>query len=85
MNVLLVDLYYSTPATVMATNNLVRCFLGAASTAVVAPMIERFNNGKTYAFVSGIIGGICCPILGIVYSNAVKWRSWKGLTISEQG
>ncbi|OJJ04350.1 hypothetical protein ASPVEDRAFT_196671 [Aspergillus versicolor CBS 583.65] len=83
MNVLLVDLYYSTPATVMAANNFVRCFLGAASTALVAPMIERFNNGKTYAFVSGIIGGICCPILGIVYSNAVKWRSCRGTIISE--
>ncbi|KAL4938118.1 citrate synthase-like protein [Aspergillus oleicola] len=41
MNVLLVDLYYSTPATAMATNNFVRCFLGAASTALVTPMIER--------------------------------------------
>lgn len=77
MNVLLVDLYYSTPATVMATNNFVRCFLGAASTASVVPMIEKLNNGKTYALVSGVIAGFCCPILGIVYSNGAKWRSWR--------
>lgn len=83
MNVLLVDLYYSTPATAMATNNFVRCFLGAASTASVAPMIEKRNNGKTYALVSGIVGGICCPLLGIVYSNGAKWRSWRVPMISE--
>ncbi|KAF5857911.1 hypothetical protein ETB97_005148 [Aspergillus alliaceus] len=37
LNILLVDLHYTTPATVMATNNLVRCFLGAAATALVHP------------------------------------------------
>ncbi|GFN21317.1 putative MFS efflux transporter [Aspergillus tubingensis] len=37
MNILIVDLYYSTPATAMAANNLVRCFLGAAATGLVHP------------------------------------------------
>ncbi|KAL4771551.1 citrate synthase [Aspergillus nidulans var. acristatus] len=55
MNVLLVDLYYSTPATVMATNNFVRCFLGAVSTALVTPMIERFGGGRTYGMVAALI------------------------------
>ncbi|KAL4980981.1 citrate synthase-like protein [Aspergillus desertorum] len=66
MNVLLVDLYYSTPATVMATNNFVRCFLGAASTAFVTPMIERFGNGRTYGMVAALIVGVCCPVLGTI-------------------
>ncbi|RDW74527.1 putative MFS efflux transporter [Aspergillus mulundensis] len=74
MNVLLVDLYYSTPATVMATNNFVRCFLGAASTALVTPMIERFGNGRTYGLVSAVIAVVCWPILGMVYANGVQWR-----------
>ncbi|KAL4900772.1 major facilitator superfamily domain-containing protein [Aspergillus multicolor] len=74
MNVLLVDLYYSTPATVMATNNFVRCFLGAASTALVTPMVERFGNGRTYSVVSAVIVAVCCPILGMAYANGVQWR-----------
>ncbi|GKZ28277.1 hypothetical protein AbraIFM66950_000089 [Aspergillus brasiliensis] len=37
MNILIVDLYYATPATAMAANNLVRCFLGAAATGLVHP------------------------------------------------
>ncbi|KAL4932891.1 putative MFS efflux transporter [Aspergillus undulatus] len=73
MNVLLVDLYYSIPATVMATNNFVRCFLGAASTALVTPMIDRLGNGRTYAVVATLIVGVCCPLLGIVY-----WRGSSG-------
>ncbi|CBF79702.1 putative MFS efflux transporter [Aspergillus nidulans FGSC A4] len=74
MNVLLVDLYYSTPATVMATNNFVRCFLGAVSTALVTPMIERFGGGRTYGMVAALIVGVCCPVLGTVYVNGVQWR-----------
>ncbi|KAJ5676365.1 hypothetical protein N7536_012537 [Penicillium majusculum] len=41
MNILIVDLYYETPATAMAANNLVRCFLGAGAAAVVNPLINR--------------------------------------------
>lgn len=32
MDILTVDLYYASPATAMAANNLLRCFLGAAAT-----------------------------------------------------
>ncbi|KAL4892505.1 citrate synthase [Aspergillus ambiguus] len=49
LNVLLVDLYYGTPATVMAANNLVRCFLGSGTTALVHPLIQRWGNKWTYA------------------------------------
>ncbi|OQE06387.1 hypothetical protein PENVUL_c018G01925 [Penicillium vulpinum] len=41
MNILIVDLYYETPATAMAANNLVRCFLGAGAAAMVNPLIRR--------------------------------------------
>ncbi|KXG51977.1 Major facilitator superfamily domain, general substrate transporter [Penicillium griseofulvum] len=41
MNILIVDLYYETPATAMAANNLVRCFLGAGAAAVVNPLIKQ--------------------------------------------
>ncbi|KAL2868055.1 putative citrate synthase [Aspergillus lucknowensis] len=52
MNVLLVDLYYSTPASAMATNNLVRCLLGAASTALVQPCIKRWGVRGTFVHIA---------------------------------
>ncbi|KKK16625.1 hypothetical protein ARAM_000515 [Aspergillus rambellii] len=78
MNVLLVDLYYTTPATAMAANNLVRCFLGAASTAAVHPMIVRWGNRITYAFVAGAIGAVC-PLLSVVYHKGAEWRRQRTL------
>ncbi|OGM47737.1 MFS efflux transporter [Aspergillus bombycis] len=47
LNILLVDLHYTTPATIMATNNLVRCFLGAAATALVHPCIQYWGAKAT--------------------------------------
>ncbi|OQD89057.1 hypothetical protein PENANT_c003G08505 [Penicillium antarcticum] len=40
INILIVDLYHDRPATVMAANNLVRCFLGAGAAAAVNPLIR---------------------------------------------
>ena len=45
LNVLLVDIYPGQPATVTAANNLVRCLLGAAATAVIKPMINVIGTG----------------------------------------
>ncbi|KAE8384367.1 citrate synthase [Aspergillus alliaceus] len=54
LNILLVDLHYTTPATVMATNNLVRCFLGAAATALVHPCMQRWGVKVTYCVAAQI-------------------------------
>ncbi|PIG90104.1 MFS efflux transporter [Aspergillus arachidicola] len=53
LNILLVDLHYTTPATIMATNNLVRCFLGAAATALVHPCIQHWGVRATYCAGTG--------------------------------
>ncbi|KAJ9485563.1 hypothetical protein VN97_g7790 [Penicillium thymicola] len=73
MNILIVDLYYETPATAMAANNLVRCFLGAGAAAVVNPLIKRIGVQWTYCFVSGVIV-LVTPILSIVYFQGWEWR-----------
>ncbi|PLN83102.1 citrate synthase [Aspergillus taichungensis] len=65
MNILLVDLYYSTPATAMAANNLVRCFLGAAATAFVHPLILRWGHHITYTTVAGLIFAAVGPLLSV--------------------
>lgn len=73
MNILIVDLYYETPATAMAANNLVRCFLGAGAAAVANPLIKRIGVQWTYCFVSGAIV-LVTPILSIVYFQGWEWR-----------
>lgn len=67
MNVLIVDLHYSTPATAMAANNLVRCFLGAAAAALVNPLIHQVGCAWTYGAVSICIVGVS-PLLYVIYA-----------------
>ncbi|OOF91576.1 hypothetical protein ASPCADRAFT_399934 [Aspergillus carbonarius ITEM 5010] len=73
MNILIVDLYYATPATAMAANNLVRCILGAGATGLVHPAILRWGTGRTYGVVGGVVGGIVCLLL-VVYVKGMGWR-----------
>lgn len=73
MNVLIVDIYYTTPATAMAANNLVRCLLGAGAAAAVNPTIERLGPQRTYCVVSGILIAVS-PLLVLVYLRGWKWR-----------
>ncbi|OJJ32490.1 hypothetical protein ASPWEDRAFT_62138 [Aspergillus wentii DTO 134E9] len=73
MSVLIVDLYYSTPATAMAANNLVRCFLGAGATAIVHPMIQKWGVTVTYLIVAGVMMGVS-PLLVLVYWRGMQWR-----------
>nr|QTE76005.1 ScyR5 [Scytalidium album] len=72
-NVLIVDLNYSTPATATAANNLVRCLLGAASTAVIAPLLESLGRGWTYTLVATVWLAIT-PAAFLVYSYGFGWR-----------
>jgi hypothetical protein len=45
LSVLLIDLYPLSPATATAANNLVRCLMGAAGTAVIIQMIKGMGRG----------------------------------------
>ncbi|OJJ69579.1 hypothetical protein ASPBRDRAFT_130876 [Aspergillus brasiliensis CBS 101740] len=71
MNILIVDLYYATPATAMAANNLVRCFLGAAATGLVHPAMVRWGTGWTYGVVGGIVGVVVLLLLHLVTSQII--------------
>lgn len=59
MNVLIIDLNYSTAATAVAANDLVRCLLGAGSTALVLPMLNALGRGWTYTALAGGVGCSC--------------------------
>ncbi|KAG0154453.1 hypothetical protein PDIDSM_21 [Penicillium digitatum] len=82
MNILIVDLYYETPATAMAANNLVRCFLGAGAAATVNPLIQRMGVQWTYCFVSSALA-LTSPILGIVYTRGWEWRKKQAETAAQ--
>lgn len=74
MNVLIVDLNYSTPATAMAANNFVRCFLGAGSTALVHPILDALGRGWTYTALAGVWVILVGPILVIICRWGFGWR-----------
>jgi multidrug resistance protein len=73
MNVLIVDLNYDAPATATAANNFVRCFIGAASTAGIIPLLDLLGKGPSYSIVAGICTGII-PLSFLVYSFGLQWR-----------
>ncbi|KAK9447763.1 major facilitator superfamily domain-containing protein [Limtongia smithiae] len=73
IQVLIVDLYPQDTASVTAANNLVRCLLGAAGTAVIDRIISAVGMGWTYTIVAGI-DFIAAPILLLDYVYGGMWR-----------
>ncbi|KAL1969199.1 hypothetical protein VTN77DRAFT_453 [Rasamsonia byssochlamydoides] len=71
--VLTIDLYPGRAGTVTAANNLLRCWLGAGSTALVVPMIDAMGVGWTCTFFGLVVFGIS-PILWYIMKQGPKWR-----------
>jgi uncharacterized membrane protein YczE len=73
MNVLIVDLNNTQPATATAANNLVRCTLGAGATAIITPLLDALGRGKGFLVISGAwMASI--PLLFAVYNHGLAWR-----------
>ncbi|KAI5480593.1 hypothetical protein MNV49_000289 [Pseudohyphozyma bogoriensis] len=60
---LMVDLFPGRGASSIACMNLTRCFLGAAGTAVVNPIIDRIGNGPAIC----LLAGINCLVIPVWY------------------
>ncbi len=73
MNLLIVDLYPGAPATATAANNLVRCLLGAASTASIEYIIRGIGRGWAFTLLA-LLFTIQSPVLYIIQKNGPKWR-----------
>ncbi|KAJ5117945.1 hypothetical protein N7526_010968 [Penicillium atrosanguineum] len=73
MNVLIVGLYYTIPATAMAANKLVRCSLGTGAAAAINSLIKLIGVRWTYYAVSGLLL-TTCPLLLLVYLKGWDWR-----------
>ncbi|EUC40738.1 hypothetical protein COCMIDRAFT_40972 [Bipolaris oryzae ATCC 44560] len=74
MNILVVDLNYSKPATAMAANNLVRCTLGAAATVLIHPLLDWVGRGWSFTCVAGAIIA-ATPLLLVSYRWGLAWRA----------
>ncbi|PYH95683.1 MFS transporter [Aspergillus ellipticus CBS 707.79] len=73
MSVLMVDIYPESPATATAANNLTRCWLGAAATAVILPLIEAVGRGWAFTVVGGVVV-LCLPAVAGVWAWGFEWR-----------
>ncbi|KAG2230859.1 hypothetical protein INT48_009240 [Thamnidium elegans] len=72
---LMVDLFPANSASITATNNLVRCLLGAVATMSVEPGIQRLGPGWMFT----LLGLVCVASNGLVPILLVYGPRWKSL------
>ncbi|KAK9458160.1 major facilitator superfamily domain-containing protein [Dipodascopsis uninucleata] len=73
IQVLLVDLYPQQSASATAANNLIRCFCGAAGSAVVGTVVNAIGMGWTFVIVS-VLSLSALPIVFIEMKYGQDWR-----------
>ena len=83
MQILMVDINPGDAAAATAANNIFRCLLGAGSTAVVVPMIDRMGVGWTYTFAS-LVWIAFSPLLWALMKYGPKWRKEKKAKIDAE-
>ncbi|KAI4130222.1 MAG: hypothetical protein LQ338_001837 [Usnochroma carphineum] len=73
MSAMCVDLYPMQPSTATAANNLMRCLMGAAGTAVIIEMIEGMGRGWCFTFVAAVMA-CTSPLLAVIVRWGPGWR-----------
>jgi MFS family permease len=73
LNVLMVDIYPGKPSVATAANNVVRCEIGAAFSAIILPMIESIGTGWAYTILALLFVGYS-PVLLILMKKGPQWR-----------
>ncbi|KAL2866079.1 MFS transporter [Aspergillus lucknowensis] len=73
VSTLLIDFYPMYAASATASNNFVRCLLGAGATALVDPMLEAMGRGWCYTFVA-LVMMATAPLLWVVMQYGPRWR-----------
>lgn len=82
LSVLLIDLHPLSPATATAANNLVRCFVGAAATAVIIQMINAMGRGWCFTFIAAMIF-VTSPMLWVLMEMGPKWREARRVRVEK--
>lgn len=73
VSTLLVDLYPSIAAAATASNNFVRCLLGAGATALINPMLKAMGRGWCFTFIALVMMAMS-PLLAVVIRYGPRWR-----------
>ena len=76
LNILVVDLHPEAPATATAANNLVRCLMGAAGTAIVESMIQGMGKGWCFTFLAALCA-VLAPSMMVLERFGPAWRRAK--------
>ena len=83
LSTMLVDLYPMAPATATAANNLVRCFVGAAGTAVIVQMVDAMGRGWCFTFIAAVVF-VTSPLLWVEMKWGPKWREERWVRVEKQ-
>ncbi|KAL8822768.1 MAG: hypothetical protein Q9191_006507 [Dirinaria sp. TL-2023a] len=83
ISIMLVDLYPMSPSTATAANNLVRCFAGAAGTAVVNPMIDGMGRGWCFTFLTAVVVA-SSPLLWVETKWGPRWREERRVRVEKR-
>ena len=83
LNVLLVDLYPTSPSTATAANNLVRCLMGAWGAAAIVPMIEGMGRGWAFTLIAALVA-IFSPMLLVLQKWGPQWREARRVRVEKQ-
>ncbi|KAJ8062279.1 hypothetical protein OCU04_008826 [Sclerotinia nivalis] len=73
VSILIVDVNAGAAGTATAGFNLVRCLLGAGSTALIVPMVNRMGLGWAYTFIA-LLYVFLSPMLFAVIKWGPGWR-----------
>lgn len=82
-NILIVDIYPGKPATASAANNIVRCEMGAATSAAIVPMAKAMGNGWAYTLLAFLLIAYS-PALLLTMRSGIRWRRVKKQKQEEQ-
>ncbi|KAF2665981.1 MFS general substrate transporter [Microthyrium microscopicum] len=80
---LLVDLFPDTPAIVMATSNLLRCWTAGAGAAAISPMLNAMGWGWCF-FFWGLVILFALSFLWFEYMWGMRWREQRRLRMAKK-
>ena len=83
MSTMLVDLFPERPATATAANNLVRCLMGAAGTAVILTMVEAMGRGWCFTFIAAVVF-VTSPMVWALLKWGPGWREERRVRVEKK-
>ncbi|KAF3480569.1 uncharacterized protein GIQ15_05916 [Arthroderma uncinatum] len=80
---MLVDCFPNGSASATATNNLVRCLVGAAGVSVIQPLIDAVRVRNAFLILTGVVV-LFLPLIWVQWKYCGKWRLERTLRETEK-